>query len=73
MSDTLKIYHECPNCGEGDNRWIYQCNKCEFVGCYDEVYENGCYQGDEEVEQCPKCGGKERTMTGQVGAGTSEE
>ncbi|MFT3845770.1 MAG: hypothetical protein QM725_12010 [Lacibacter sp.] len=69
----LKHYEECPNCSEGDNRWIYECSDCGFTGCYDEVYENGCYQGDEEVEQCPECGSYERVKIGKVGRGTSEE
>jgi len=71
--DELKEYEECPNCSEGDNRWVYQCEDCEFVGCYDEVYENGCYHGDEEVEHCPNCGSPDRTLIGKVGAGTIEE
>lgn len=38
-----KDFEECPNCAEGHNRWIYQCDNCGFTGFYDGVYENGCY------------------------------
>lgn len=68
-----KVLEECPNCGEGDDRWIYECDECGFVGCYNEIGEEGCFQGDNVIEACPECGAEERTKIGLVGAGSTEE
>jgi predicted nucleic acid binding AN1-type Zn finger protein len=69
----LTDYVECPTCYEGESRWIYSCDECGFTGCYDGVYENGCYEGNEDVRMCPKCDGKKRTKVGRVEAGSVEE
>jgi hypothetical protein len=73
MERKLTQYDECPNCGLTENRWVYQCSNCDFIGCYDEVFENGCYIGDDVEENCPKCGSSQRTLIGKAGAGSSEE
>ena len=41
-----QVFEECPNCALDENRWVYECGDCEFVGCYDPVHDNGCYNGD---------------------------
>lgn len=67
-----KDYEECPNCFEGDNRWIYKCDSCGFIGCYDGVYDYGCYAGDPDERACPECESKVRIRIGRVGIGSED-
>ena len=72
-ADILQEHEECPSCFEGDHRWIYECLTCAFIGCYDEVYDNGCYLGSPDERLCPECNGNRRMRIGKVGKGSVEE
>jgi hypothetical protein len=65
-----QIFEECPNCALDENRWVYECSTCEFIGCYDTVHDNGCYMGDADERACPECGGTERVRFGKIGVGS---
>ena len=69
----LERYEECPSCALDDHRWVYECKKCEYVGCYDEVYENGCYMGSPDERMCPECNSTKRKRIGKIGRGSVEE
>lgn len=73
VASRLTIYEECPNCFLDEHRWVYQCLECAFVGCYDEVYENGCYLGSPDERLCPECNGGRRKRIGKIGKGSVEE
>jgi hypothetical protein len=72
-AEVLEEHEECPSCFEGEHRWIYECGECSFIGCYDEVYENGCYMGSPDERQCPECNSTKRMRIGKVGKGSVEE
>jgi hypothetical protein len=65
-----QIFEECPECALDENRWVYKCTQCGFIGCYDGVYEDGCYRGDKDERACPKCEGTDRVRFGKIGMGS---
>jgi hypothetical protein len=67
-----QIFEECPNCALDENRWIYECSNCGFIGCYDGVQDNGCYNGDFDERACPECENLERVRFGKIGVGSED-
>ena len=63
----MKQYTLCPRCDERGDRNIYQCQRCDFVGCWDK-HGGGCWP---RQEHCPKCDdyGHWR-MIGYIGRGS---
>ena len=71
--DRIRKYKKCPNCAKDNYRFLYQCNHCNFIGGFDELKYNGCFQDSSSKVNCPNCGRCDYEIIGQVGEQPHDE
>ena len=62
----------CPNCSKMGNRLVYECEACQFAGCYDEKNFNGCFEDSNGKVACPKCNMVQYEIVAKIGKGWDE-
>ena len=70
--DKLRNFDNCPTCSLAGDRFIYQCNKCNYTGCFDEYNGGGCFENINQMVACAKCGSKNYRIVGKIGKGWGE-